>query len=129
MNRAALQKVVKEIYKECDKALDDGQKEYSHREDDVFGNFRRAGDRLHLDPKKVMLVYLDKHSDGIASYVEGHRSQRENIRGRIKDSIVYNILLWALIDEEENRIPDPPLTPEQEQVIKNLGLGENDVDN
>lgn len=106
MNRATLQQKVKKIYAECDKALDDGQKEYSHREEDVFGNFRRAGDRLHLDPKKVILVYMDKHSDGIASYVEGHRSQRENVRGRIKDMIVYNILLWALIDEEEEKDVD-----------------------
>ena len=36
--------------------------------------------------------------DGISSYIEGHKSQREDVSGRIKDSIVYLLLLWAMVD-------------------------------
>ena len=43
------------------------------------------------------MVYLLKHIDGISSYIEGHKSQRENVSGRITDAIVYLFLLWAMI--------------------------------
>jgi len=47
------------------------------------------------------MVYLLKHIDGISSYIEGHRSQREDVSGRIQDSLVYLFLLWAMIDGEK----------------------------
>ena len=47
------------------------------------------------------MVYLLKHIDGISSYVNGHKSQREDVRGRITDSIVYLCLLWGMIEERE----------------------------
>ena len=48
------------------------------------------------------MVYLLKHIDGITAYLSGHKSQREDVRGRIKDAIVYLMLLWAMIEEREN---------------------------
>ena len=47
------------------------------------------------------MTYLLKHVDGIASYVKGHESQRENIRGRLTDAIVYLTLLWGMVEERD----------------------------
>ena len=47
------------------------------------------------------MTYMLKHVDGIAAYVKGHKSQREDVRGRITDCIVYLMLLWGMIEEED----------------------------
>ncbi len=78
-----------------------GQKEYAHDEDNAFANFQRLAADLDMDQKKVLWVYAMKHRDGIASYLNGHTSQREDVTGRIKDLIVYLFLLWCMIEEEK----------------------------
>ena len=80
---------------------DDGQQEYARTEDNVFANFDRVSDCLKMPREKALMVYLLKHMDGISSYIEGHKSQREDVSGRIKDSIVYLLLLWAMVDGEK----------------------------
>ena len=85
-----------------------GQLEYAHDEDEVFANFNRVSDLLEEDRKKVLMTYLLKHIDGIAAYVKGHESQREDVRGRITDTIVYLMLLWGMIEEEVER-PGAPV--------------------
>jgi hypothetical protein len=77
-----------------------GQKEYARKSDNAFANFERVGDNLDLDKKEVLLVYMLKHVDGVCSYVKGHKSQREDVRGRITDLIVYLCLLWGMIEED-----------------------------
>tara|TARA_B100001094_G_C17586622_1_gene509985 strand:- start:26 stop:214 length:189 start_codon:yes stop_codon:yes gene_type:complete len=49
------------------------------------------------------MVYLLKHIDGISSYVNGHKSQREDVRGRITDAIVYLCLLWGMVEDESKQ--------------------------
>ena len=83
---------------------DEGQKEYAHDDNDVFANFNRVANLLEEDRKKVLMTYMLKHIDGIAAYVKGHKSQREDVRGRITDCIVYLMLLWGMIDEDDNGI-------------------------
>ena len=80
---------------------DDGQKEYARTDDNVFANFDRVADCLKISREKALMVYLLKQIDGISSYIEGHRSQREDVSGRIQDSLVYLFLLWAMIDGEK----------------------------
>ena len=75
-----------------------GQEEYAHDEDDAFANFRRLGKSLGLSKEKVLLVYAQKHLDGIYAHVNGHVYQREPVQGRIKDLITYLHLLWGMID-------------------------------
>ena len=74
-----------------------GQKEYAQDEDNVFANFERVGDTLKISREKVLMVYLLKHIDGISAYTNGHKSQREDVRGRLTDAIVYLMLLWSMI--------------------------------
>ena len=50
------------------------------------------------------MTYMLKHVDGIAAYVKGHKSQREDVTGRITDCIVYLMLLWGMIEEENGTI-------------------------
>ena len=82
------------------KMRDEGQKEYAQDADEIFANFNRVANALNCDKKKVLLTYLLKHIDGITAFAKGHTSQREDITGRITDSIVYLMLFWAMIIEE-----------------------------
>ena len=79
-----------------------GQKEYARKDSNAFANFERVGENLNIQREEVLLVYLLKHIDGICSFVKGHKSQREDVRGRLTDAIVYLCLLWGMIDETEN---------------------------
>lgn len=78
-----------------------GQNEYTHNSGNAFDNFERAGAELNLDRKKVLWIFFSKHKDGVASYLNGYVSQRENVRGRINDMIVYLFLLRGMIEEDE----------------------------
>ena len=77
-----------------------GQKEYAREDNNAFANFERVGKNLELSREDVLLVYLLKHIDGICSFVKGHKSQREDVRGRITDAIVYLCLLWGMIEND-----------------------------
>jgi|TARA_Y100001973_G_scaffold38515_1_gene57883 hypothetical protein len=89
-----------EILPEITKTRDAGQKEYAHDEDNVFANFERVANALDTSREKVLMVYLLKHIDGISAYSKGHKSQREDVRGRLTDAIVYLMLLWGMVADE-----------------------------
>ena len=78
-----------------------GQKEYAMNEDNVFANFERISEQTGFDRKMVLWIYLMKHIDGIASFLKGHRSQREDVQGRLTDAIVYLCILWGMIEEKK----------------------------
>lgn len=100
MARVAM--VMSRVFKECMLLREAGQKEYAHNEDNAFANFDRVAADLGLDRKQVLMVYMRKHFDGIVAYVNGHKSQREDVRGRIKDMIVYLGLLYGMVESEES---------------------------
>ena len=96
-----MQKLVKtEILPKVLQTRDAGQKEYAQDEDNVFANFERIALAIDVDRERVLMTYLLKHIDGISAYTKGHRSQREDVTGRLTDAIVYLMLLWAMIREE-----------------------------
>ena len=78
-----------------------GQKEYAHDEDNCFANFERIANLQGLSRESILMTYVLKHVDGIQSYVKGHKSQREDVRGRIVDIIVYLTLLWGMADQDD----------------------------
>lgn len=80
-----------------------GQKEYARKQDNAFANFERVAEHINTSREKVLMVYMLKHIDGISSFVNGHTSQREDVRGRITDAIVYLCLLWGMIEEDSNK--------------------------
>lgn len=95
-----------------------GQVEYANDPDNIFASFDRISSQLGLTREQVLLVYALKHWDGIVSYVNGHRSQREDIRGRIKDLRMYLALLWGMVDDgSETEIL---LKPEPDSIIPGM---------
>ena len=78
-----------------------GQKEYAMDEDNVFANFQRIANQTGNPQEMVLWIYLMKHIDGIASHIRGHKSQREDVRGRLTDAIVYLCILWGMIESKE----------------------------
>ena len=81
---------------------DSGQNEYARDTEDVLANFKRIGSWKNESQESVLLTYLLKHIDGIISHVNGYVSQRENVKGRITDVMVYCMLLWAMVEEEDH---------------------------
>ena len=115
MKRSELAVWMERIFKECSFLRDAGQKEYAHDDENAFANFERVGASLGLPREKVLLVYALKHLDGIHAYVKGHKSQREDVRGRINDLIVYMCLLRGMIEEDST--PFLPATPADYNII------------
>jgi len=120
MNHTQMAKLMDEILKEVIVTRDSGQKEYAHDDDDVFANFNRVAHLLEEDRKKVLMTYMLKHVDGIAAYVKGHKSQRENVTGRITDCIVYLMLLWGMIEEEDGILSGKESDASVHDVLKKI---------
>jgi hypothetical protein len=102
MKHNEMLKQINGIFTQVEQMHTEGQKEYAMTEDNVFANFQRIADQTGLNQKMVLWVYLMKHIDGIASHIKGHTSQREDVRGRLTDAIVYLCILWGMIDEEDD---------------------------
>jgi hypothetical protein len=99
MNYKNLDKIIQLQIKHILKTRDDGQKEYARDIDNVFANFERVGKYINVSREQVLMVYLLKHIDGIMAYINGHKSQREGVEGRITDAIVYLLLLRGMVEE------------------------------
>ena len=100
MKKSKFDDLFLDIMMELKRTRDAGQKEYAHSEDNVFANFERIAANLDISREQALMVYLLKHIDGINAWIKGHRSQREDVTGRIKDAIVYLCLLWGMSEEE-----------------------------
>ena len=97
---------------EIKETRDAGQKEYAHTEENVFANFNRTSESIDVESSKVIMTFILKHIDGINAYLKGHTSQREDVSGRIKDSIVYLLLLWAMTEGDKALDSVANTTPE-----------------
>ena len=101
MNYKNLDKIIQRQIKQILQTRDDGQKEYARDVDNVFANFERVGKYINISREQVLMVYLLKHIDGIMAYINGHKSQREGVEGRITDAIVYLLLLRGMVENNE----------------------------
>jgi len=101
MRLAEHNELLEDIFNEVRKIRLAGQKEYAHDEDNCFANFERIAKLQDLSRETILMTYMFKHIDGIQSYVRGHKSQREDVRGRIVDIIVYLTLLWGMADQDD----------------------------
>lgn len=115
--------VMNVVVKEINILREAGQKEYAGGSN-AFGNFERLAARLDLDRKQILWVYVTKHLDGIESYIKGHKSQREDIRGRINDVMVYLVLLRAMIDDSDNtKEKANAILIQQQRAMQNMPTG------
>lgn len=101
MTREQLAAVMDRVFEECRALRDAGQKEYARREENALANFERVAERVGVSREKVLMVYLEKHMDGIHAWINGHRSQRESVKGRINDAIVYLTILRGMVEDAE----------------------------
>lgn len=102
MNYDQFTKLLGSIQEEERTTRELAQKEYARDESNVFANFDRLANALGLSREQILTVYAYKHWDGIISFVNGHESQREDIRGRIKDLRLYLALLWGMVEDRES---------------------------
>ena len=102
MTHDEMLKVINGIFQNVVQMHTEGQKEYAMDEDNVFANFERISEQTGFDREMILWIYLMKHIDGIASYLRGHKSQREHVTGRLCDAIVYLCILWAMIQPRED---------------------------
>ena len=102
MTQKEMEILIKEIFLKIQETREAGQKEYARKNSNAFANFERIASNLDIKREEVLLVYLLKHIDGICSFVKGYKSQREDVRGRITDVIVYLCLLWGMVNETES---------------------------
>ena len=100
MNYKQLDKIIKSQIQQILQTRDNGQQEYARNLNNVFANFQRVGEYVGVCQEKVLMVYLLKHIDGIIAYIDGHKSQRENVEGRITDAIVYLLLLRGMVEND-----------------------------
>jgi len=102
MTQKHMNELMDVMMNDINKMRNEGQKEYAHDPNEIFANFNRISHLLDENRQKVLMTYMLKHIDGISAYVKGHKSQREDVRGRITDSIVYLMLLRGMIEEDEH---------------------------
>lgn len=106
MRRAEHDKLMEVIIKKVKKTRDAGQDEYARDSLNVFANFERVASFIGVSREKALLAYMIKHVDGLCAYADGHHSQREDVRGRLLDIIVYCILMWGMVEEDEKASED-----------------------
>jgi hypothetical protein len=111
--RAEVAELMDFIFAECKGTREAGQKEYAHDDSNALANFDDDAERLGIDRKIAWSVFANKHWRGVHAHIKGHKSQREDVRGRIKDLIVYLVLLWAMIDDEEGVVYNDDFTVTQ----------------
>ena len=99
MRRQEMKVLIERIFKEVLRVRDAGQTEYARDKENVFANFERVASFTGVTREKALLTYMIKHIDGLCAYADGHRSQREDVRGRLTDVIVYCLLLWGMVEE------------------------------
>ena len=100
MTQSHMHKFMYQFWQKITRMRDAGQKEYARKESNAFANFERIANSLGNTREEVLMVYLLKHIDGIISWIEGHKSQRENVTGRIIDAITYLCLLYGMSTED-----------------------------
>jgi hypothetical protein len=117
-----------ELMAECRHMRTTKGKEYAHSSEDRFANFKRIAERKNVKPALVASIYLQKHMDGIESFINtGVIHSTERVRGRIVDAITYLGLIAGILHEEEMK-DDPheqfKMGPSGSLVIKSIERSE-----
>jgi hypothetical protein len=106
MIKEEMNDLMEHIFDEVTRIRNAGQSEYARDLENVFANFERVASFIRQPREKVLLTYMIKHVDGLCAYADGHKSQREDVRGRLTDIIVYSILFWGMVVDNEKQGED-----------------------
>jgi len=90
---------------DCFKTMREKGHDYREGNDtDLLHNFRTVGEDMDLPPEKVWYIYASKHWKAIKTFIkEEGQSESEPIEGRIKDMIVYLLLLYRRAQEMKKK--------------------------
>lgn len=105
MNREDMKTTMQTVFTECMALREAGQAEYAHAEANAFANFEDDAAASGVSRELILSIFANKHWRGIRAFIKGHKSQREDVRGRINDMIVYLCLFRGMVDENEKRAP------------------------
>ena len=88
MNRVQMEEIMERIINLVSDTREAGQNEYARDSENVFANFERVASFTKTT---------------LCAYADGHRSQREDVRGRLTDIIVYAMLFWGMVESNEKQ--------------------------
>lgn len=79
---------------------------------DRLANFKRGAALTGTTPMQCCFIYMSKHYDALSTYIKKDAAGFEHklsepIEGRIDDLINYCFLMKGLIQEGQNKIPEP----------------------
>lgn len=104
------QEIAKRIFEICLKVLRRKGKDYAGN-DDSLANFKRNAQRLGLSKYQIWAVYWNKHVDSINNAIKSNPTtpqvESEPIESRVVDLINYEIILQALLIEDEEKKDTP----------------------
>lgn len=98
------ERITKEIFDECMKVGRAKGQDYAGKEDTLH-NFKGIADDLGLTKYQVWAVYCSKQIYSIMNSIKldpnNPQVESEPLRERIKDVIVYMVILQALMEEKD----------------------------
>lgn len=134
MKQEQFQTVIGQMVSTCTKTLAHKNAEYN-RGEDRLASFKDAAAIDDESPAKALWGMYKKHlisvRDIVADAEAGRRNRMEVVREKIKDSIVYHLLLWALLVESgfEGEEEDPDVAPKSKIYWRDpLELARKDID-
>lgn len=74
-----------------------------------LSNFENLASRLirvtnGITPEDVCLIFMQKHIDGIYTYINTKQEQRDSIFGRITDAINYLLILECILRADSGKV-------------------------
>lgn len=85
-------------------------KEYAS-EEDTLADFREVAREAGVNELQVWLTYVKKHQRAIDTFIREGAVKSEAIEGRIRDVIVYHLLLLGLLKDSSPTTAYPDGTP------------------
>ncbi len=89
------------IVAECRDEMVRKNQDYADDDNDALANFYDAAKEYELTPRQAWAVHARKHDLAVRKVVRGDKLASETLAGRLKDRIVYTVLLAALVQEEK----------------------------
>jgi hypothetical protein len=66
-------------------------------EQDTLADFKEVAEDAGITPLQVWLTYVKKHQRAVDTFIREGEVKSESIESRIRDIIVYHLLLYGLI--------------------------------
>ena len=110
MRKSRFLKLIESTFTEIRQLTATKGEEYSNTakvDADQLANFKRQAADLGMTQEQILSVYLNKHLDGIKSYVRTGVQHSEPIVGRIDDAILYLLLFKAMVVDKAEEANNP----------------------